>query len=127
MLKKTTLHYFWHYFEEWLRSKFNSIMTFNEQTLLFGKFKNRNMNRIQNLLILTIKQFIFAHKYENVPKNSTLMLKQPVTDTINIKILLLLKNRKFVENEKHKQTFCYYKMCYNSCMEIVSRLWQMRL
>lgn len=94
----------WHYFEEWLRSKFNCIMTFDKQTILFGKFKYRNMYRLQNLLILTVKQFIFASKYKNVPKLSMLMLKRTVTDRLHIEKLMLLKNCKFAEYEKHWQT-----------------------
>lgn len=96
----------WLYFEEWLRRKFNFLMTFDKKTILFGKFKNRNMYRLQNILILTVKQFIFASKYKNVPNLSTLMLKQTVTDRIHIEKLLLLKNCKFAEYEKYWQTIC---------------------
>lgn len=65
------------------------------------------MYRLQNILILTVKQFIFASKYKNVPNLSTLMLKRTVTDRIHIEKLLLLKICKFAEYEKYWKTICY--------------------
>lgn len=62
-------------------------MTFYKQTIRFEKFKNRNMYRLKNLLILTIQQFVFACKYRNVSKLSTLMLKR--TDMSSKKFCLL--------------------------------------
>lgn len=64
------------------------------------------MYRLQNILILTVKQFIFASKYKNVPNLSTLMLKRTVTDRIHIEKLLLHKNCKFAEFEKYWRTIC---------------------
>lgn len=61
-------------------------------------------------MTLTVKQFIFASKYKNVPKLSTLMLKRTFTD-IRIEKLMLLKNCKFAEDEKHWQTICNMLCC----------------
>lgn len=64
------------------------------------------MSRLQNLLIHTVKQFIFASRYKNVPKFSTLMLKRTVNNRVHIEKLFLLKNYKFAVYEKYWQTIC---------------------
>lgn len=102
------------------------LMTSDKLTIHFGKFKNRNVYRLSNLLILklTVKQFIFVSKYENVPNLSMLILKRIFSDRIHIKKLMLLNNCKFAEYEKHWQTICDVIKCVctcKSCKEIASK------
>lgn len=66
--------------------------------ILFGKFKSRNMYRLQNLLI------------PKMIKNSR-HVKRTVTDRIHIEKLLLLKNCKLSMESAGKQFVICYKIC----------------
>lgn len=54
----------WVKIEEWMLNKFNISVCFDKISVLFGKYTNRNIYRLQNLLILSVKQYIFASKYK---------------------------------------------------------------
>jgi hypothetical protein len=59
----------WCSIEDWILGKFNIHCSFDKQGILFGtrKYENKNIYRLQNILILVAKQFMFASKYKNVP------------------------------------------------------------
>jgi hypothetical protein len=54
-------------FEDWILRKFIIHCSFDKQGILFGKYENKNIYRLQNRLILVEKLFIFAGKYKSVP------------------------------------------------------------
>ena len=58
----------WCRIEEWVLDKFEMHCSFDKMSILFGKYENRNICKVQNLIILTVKQFIFASKYKSVSK-----------------------------------------------------------
>lgn len=69
-------------------------MTFDNQTILFGKFNNRNMYRLQIILILTVHQFIFASMVDikiHVSQDFLLPCYKEHIDRILIEKLILLK------------------------------------
>lgn len=73
----------WHYFEERIRSKFSLLMAFEKQTILFCKFKIKEICIDHNTCTYGLN-FFFASRYKNVLKRSKLMLKRTVTDRIHI-------------------------------------------
>ena len=46
----------WCSIEKWILSMFEMHISFDIQSVLFGKYKNRNLFRFNNLVILTVKQ-----------------------------------------------------------------------
>lgn len=96
----------WCRIEEWILEKFNIHCSFDRQGILFGKYENKNIYKLQNLLILVVKQFIFASKYKNVPKLHGDILIKVIIDRIFIEKFLLLQSCRFIEYERHWQNIC---------------------
>ena len=67
---------------------------FNKQAILFGKFANRNIHKVENLIILIVKHYINNSKFSNTStcKLNKETLKKIISDRIEVEKLLLLKN-----------------------------------
>lgn len=98
----------WVKIEEWMLNKFNISVCFDKISVLFGKYTNRNIYRLQNLLILSVKQYIFASKYKQTTTPSLYFgcLEKTIIDRLYIEKYLLLKDCKYNEYEKHWQDIC---------------------
>lgn len=87
-------------------NRFNRSVCFDEISVLFGKYTNRNIYRLQKLLIISVKQYIFASKYR---QTTALFLYFGFLEIIIIgrfffieKYLLhVLKDCKYNEYERH--------------------------
>jgi hypothetical protein len=84
--------------EDWSLRKFNIHCSFDKQGILCGKYENNNIYRLQNILILVAKQFIFATKYKNVPKLHVDALIKVINDRIFVEkfTCILLQNCRYV-------------------------------
>lgn len=71
------------------------------------------MYRLQNLLILTEKQLIFASKYMKVQKRTTSMLKRTVTDRIRMRNYSCLN---IVNLMSMKSIGKLFVICYKMCL-----------
>ena len=98
----------WSNIEEWISNKFDRHISFDRKSILFGKFGNQNIYKCDNLIILTIKQYIYTGKYLYQMKNCKLSvetLKNVLIEKIRIQKLLLLKNCRYDEYHRFWQTF----------------------
>lgn len=98
----------WSNIEEWISNKFDRHISFDRKSILFGKFGNQNIYKCDNLIILTIKQYIYTGKYLYQMKNCKLSvetLKNVLIEKIRIQKLLLLKNCRYDEYNRFWQTF----------------------
>ena len=98
----------WSNIEEWISNKFDRHISFDRKSILFGKFGNQNIYKCDNLIILTIKQYIYTGKYLYQMKNCKLSvetLKIVLIEKIRIQKLLLLKNCRYDEYHRFWQTF----------------------
>lgn len=93
----------WYGIEEWFSQTFNRHISFDRQAILFGKFANKNVHKVENLIILIIKQYIYISKFSNVNKLSIEKVKKRITDRIIVEKVLLLKNGRYNEFERHWQ------------------------
>ena len=93
----------WYGIEEWFSQTFNRHISFDKQAILFGKFANKNVHKVENLIILIIKQYIYISKFSNVNKLSIEKVKKRITDRIIVEKVLLLKNGRYNEFERHWQ------------------------
>ena len=59
------------------------------------------MYKVENLLILVIKHFIFTCKNNSTRKLNTDALFNVITERINVKKYLLPRNGEFAQYEKH--------------------------
>ena len=91
---------------DWILRKFNIRCSFDKQGILFGKYENKNIYRLQNILILVAKQFIFASKYKNIPKLHVDALIKIINDRIFVEKFILLQNCRYVEYKRHWQSIC---------------------
>lgn len=96
----------WESCEEWLLRKFEMQVTFDKNLILFGKYKERILYKVHNLLILITKQYIFASRYKEVPKLNFNALENIITNRISLEKYILLKNCRFSEFERHWQKIC---------------------
>ena len=96
----------WCRIEEWVLDKFEMHCSFDKMSILFGKYENRNICKVQNLFILTVKQFIFASKYKSIPKLNIDILIKRIIERIFIEKVLLLQSCKYMEYERHWQKIC---------------------
>ena len=96
----------WDDIEEWLLNKFRISVTFDKPSILFGKYKKKNMYKVHNLLSLIIKHYIFSCKYKKHPILSTNVLKVVIEQRILVEKFLLLKQCKFSEFNDNWQHIC---------------------
>ena len=85
---------------------FEIHISFDIQSVLFGKYKNRNLFRFNNLVILTVKQYIFSCKYKSHPFLSIHVVRNIIVERLLSEKYLLLKNCKHSEYENYWQYFC---------------------
>jgi hypothetical protein len=93
----------WYGIEEWFSQTFDMHISFDRQAILFGKFANKNIHKVENLIILVIKQYIYINKFSNVNKLSIEKAKKRITDRIIVEKVLLQKHCRYKECERHWQ------------------------
>jgi hypothetical protein len=64
---------------------------------------DKNVHKVENLIILIIKQYIYISKFSKVNKLSIEKVKRRITDRIIVEKVLLLKNGRYNEFERHWQ------------------------
>ena len=52
--------------EDWLLEKLDKHVGFSKQAILYGKFANRNIHKVENLIILIVKHYINNSKISNI-------------------------------------------------------------
>lgn len=84
-------------------NRFNRSVCFDEISVLFGKYTNRNIYRLQKLLILSVKQYIFASEYKQTTALFLYVgfLEIIIIDRFYIEKYLLMKDCKYNEYERH--------------------------
>jgi hypothetical protein len=87
----------WDAIEVWLLNKFRVSLTFDKPSILFRKYKSKNMYKVHNLLSLIIKHYIFSCKHKKYLILSTNVLKVVIEQKILVENFLLLKQCKFTE------------------------------
>ena len=72
----------WLNIEEWLLNRFNLPLTFDRNSILFGKYKKCGpyMSRVYNLITLTIKYYIFSTNFKNNSYLSISALQQIIRE-----------------------------------------------
>lgn len=65
--------------------------SFDKYSILFGKYDNRDIHRLENLIILFTKQYILQSKMKTSRLNVNI-IKKSITRRLFIEKLLLLKN-----------------------------------
>ena len=60
----------WDAVEDMLLDRFNIPIALNKTNVLFGKFITCNTYKVENLLILILKQYIFTCKYKSKKLNT---------------------------------------------------------
>ena len=77
--------------EDWLLEKLAKHVGFNKQAIHFGKFAKRNIHKVENLIILIVKQYINNCKFSNTStcKLNMKTLKKVISDRIVVEKLLL--------------------------------------
>ena len=93
----------WCGIEEWLYEKLGMHNSFDRQSILFGKFVNKNIHKVENLIILMIKQYIYTSKFSRINTLSIEASKKIVIHRITVEKLLLLKNYRYKEFERYWQ------------------------
>lgn len=68
---------------------------FDIQSILFGKYKNHKMYRIQNLLGYIVKQYVSICRLKTYPNLNVLVLKSIIKNRLLEEKYLLLKNCEF--------------------------------
>ena len=96
----------WSDIEEWFLCKFNISVIFDRTTILFGKHKNKDVHKVQNLMTLITKNYIFSTKYKNPSVLSIMTLKTIIVERFLIEKFLLLKQCKYTEYENNWQSIC---------------------
>ena len=98
----------WSNIEEWKSNKFDRHFSFDRKSILFGKFGNQNIYKCDNLIILTIKQYIYAEIFMYIMKNCKLSvetLKNVLIEKNKNPKLLPLKNCRYDEYHRFWQSF----------------------
>lgn len=74
-------------------NKFNISVCLDKISVLFGKYTNRHIYRLQNLLIIAVKQYIFASKYKQttVPSLYFGCLEKMIIDRFHIEKIFTTK------------------------------------
>ena len=93
----------WCRIEDWLLEKLDKYVGFNKQAILFGKFANRNIHKVENLIILIVKHYINNSNFSNTStcKLNIETQKKIISDRIVVEKFLLLKNCKYNEFERY--------------------------
>lgn len=91
---------------EWIFIQFEISITSDIQSVLSGKYKNKESYKFFNLIVLIVKQYIFSCKYKNNPIPNIHALKKVITERILTEKYLLLKKCKYKEYESHWQNIC---------------------
>lgn len=81
----------WIDLEKWMTDIFGLQTNFDKYSILFGKFDNRDIHRLENLIILFTKQCILQTKMKTSRLNVE-NIKKSITRRLFIEKLLLLKN-----------------------------------
>ena len=95
----------WIEIENWLKSTLDIDINLNRNSILFGKINKFRSNRLENLIILTIKYYIYTNKFTTSKKLSFEHLKKNIINRLYIEKFILLKNCKYKE--------------FNSCLKNV--------
>ena len=74
----------WDAVEDMFLNRFNIPIALNKTNILFGKFNTCNMYKVENLLILVIKHYIFTCKYNSTKKLNTDALLNVITERIYV-------------------------------------------
>ena len=72
----------WDAVEDMLLDRFNIPISLNKTNILFGKFNTCNTYKVENLLILIIKQYIFTCKYKSKKLNTDALLNVITEDSM---------------------------------------------
>lgn len=91
------------YIDKWKLNKFNISVCVEKISIVSGKYTKRNIYRLQNLLILAVKQYIFAFKYKQTTAPCLYFdcLKKMIMDGFYIDKYLQLKDCKYNNHERH--------------------------
>lgn len=81
----------WIELEKWMTDIFGLQTSFDKYSILFGKYDNRDIHRLENLIILFTKQYILQSKMKTSRLNVNI-IKKSITRRLFIEKLLLLKN-----------------------------------
>ena len=84
--------------EDMLLDRFNLHIALNKTNILFGKFNTFNTYKVENLLILIIKRYIFTCKYKSKKLNTDALLNV-ITERFNVEKYLLLRNGEYAQYE----------------------------
>lgn len=96
----------WYRIEELFLTKYNVSFVFDKRSTLFGKYNNNKLYRVQNLLILIVKQYIFSCKFKPIQKLDFFSLSIIIADRFLIQKFMLLKNCKYLEYEREWKAIC---------------------
>lgn len=79
------------YMRRWLLGKFETQATFDKNSILVGKYKEKKFYKVHNLLNLITKQYIFASRYKEVPKLNFSAFENIIKNRISVEKYILLK------------------------------------
>ena len=86
----------WIEVEKWISGVFNIQTSFDKYSILFGKYENSTIHRLENLIILFTKQYVFQTKMRSSRPNA-MVLKNVLTKRLYIEQFLLLKNCNYLD------------------------------
>ena len=95
----------WDAVEDMLLDRYNIPITLNKTNILFGKFNTCNTYKVENLLILIIKHYIFTCKYKSKKLNTDALLNV-ITERFYVEKYLLLRNGEYAQYEKYWKKIC---------------------
>ena len=84
----------------WLKSILDIDINLSRNSILFGKINNFRSNRLENLIILIIKYYIYITKFTTSKNLNFENLKTIVVNRLYIEKFILLKNCKYKEFDK---------------------------
>ena len=93
----------WIEIERWISEVFN--MQTSLVNILIGKYENSSIYRLENLIILFTKQYVFQTEMK-LSRPNTMVLKNVLTKRLNIEQCLLLKNCNYLDSNN------YWKMLF---------------
>lgn len=90
----------WFEVEHWLKSTLDIDINTSRNSILFGKLNNVRLHRLENLIILIIKYYIYTNKFTPSKRLSFETLKKNVISRLYVEKFILLKNCKYNEFNK---------------------------